>query len=130
MLALWEPVYCDPPPSISHKLTRLDLVRCLGLGHRSSRLVLSPKFKWGKDLLDVNQQLLGKYLACSSLEWVPQAGKELLRQVFANPNKPMVTPGCSETVLTVGMSLRIKALMPRAKDTAAAEEKARRGEGA
>lgn len=51
-------------------------------------------------------------------------------QVFANPNKPMVTPGCSETVLTVGMSLRVKALTPWAKDTAAAEEKERQGKGA
>lgn len=42
----------------------------------------------------------------------------------------MVTPGCSETVLTVGMSLRVKALTPWAKDTAAAEEKERQGKGA
>lgn len=50
------------------------------------------KFKWGKDLLDVNQQLPGKYLACSILEWVPQAGKELLSSAKGSPRKRKLIP--------------------------------------
>ncbi|EPY81450.1 hypothetical protein CB1_000739005 [Camelus ferus] len=41
MQDLWDLVFCDAPHRVSHKLTHLDLGCCLGLGPRSSSLVLS-----------------------------------------------------------------------------------------
>ena len=101
------------------------------------------KFMWGQGFMHVNQQLLGKDMACRSMGLVLWKEKDLVSSAggapgekmdpwiwiqgrFANP-KCVVTPGFSGQWWELIVGMRIKALMSETKNRAAVEKEERQG---